>query len=299
MTETLEKKLPEQKLPAKKLSDQDNNIRKIIEAFNESAGDELVTADDASSIIRYSLGDYIVYLDKEDLYRFATTDKYEANMSPEDSKNREIMMADIALWRHNTAAAYLSVSIKKAFYSLLGECVVYTLSKNYDLAKSHLEYAKSFISDRKIEISRKWQLTYCLIILGIFILATFIVNIESVSDFFKIPESAILWTNFFAAGTAGATLSIISKKGDKTYNCESGKALNFLEIFARMVVAWISCFIIIICFDSDLVFAGLKGDHDTEVLSLLCVLAGFSERLIPSILKKIEDNEIGDNKTTA
>ena len=74
---------------------------------------------------------------------------------------------------------------------------------------------------------------------------------------------------------------------------QRGVFLNVLEVISRFFVAIISAYLAGQLFEADLLFTALKADQTTAVLPLIYFVAGFSERLIPSIVttlgKKEED----------
>ena len=94
------------------------------------------------------------------------------------------------------------------------------------------------------------------------------------------------------------TLSIIQKSGNRCYDCESGKFLNFLEILSRMFASVISSFVVVYLYKLDLIFANFRSSENTTYcLIILCIIAGFSERLVPSIISRFEYNEIKEENS--
>jgi hypothetical protein len=267
-----------------------SDLSKIIESYNATDPESLATASNVSYVIRCSLSEYIVYLDVDNEYGWETTDEFDKSFSEAEKSERNKIIADIEQQQHTPAVNYLNKNAKKSYYRLLGECCLYALTKNFSVAENRLEYTKRYIEDRTVEISRKWQIRYCLLILLIVLAISVNVylNAEAISSWLSIDVNTIMQARFFAFGAMGTTLSVISKNGRQTFNCESGRMLNFLEILSKMVTTGIYCFIIILLFSLDFVFTGLENVHGDEVLYLACILSGFSERLVPSILQKIE-----------
>jgi hypothetical protein len=278
-----------------------NDIANIVTRYKESNPESLVTTENVTAIISCCPSKYVFYLDIDNEYNWEVTDAYWDLPTDDEKKERNAILSNIAQEQHVPAVKYLDKKSKKSYQCLLGESHFYAFIKNFEGAENHLEYAKKYIKNRKIEISRKWQLSFCLLILLVIFAVQFIIYTSStaLSSWFS-AEEAMQNLRYITAGVLGATLSIILKSGKQSFNCESGRWLNFLEVVSKMIAAGISCFIIILLFKLDLVFTGLKDNYGNEVLYLLCIMAGFSERLIPSILQKIESKEVQEenkNKT--
>jgi hypothetical protein len=275
-----------------------DEITKIVESFNKCNPNSTVSADNVTAIIRCCPTEYIFFLDIDNEYDWEVTASFYDSMTDEEKVERDEIIADIEQEKHIPAAVYLDKKSKRSYYCLLGECHLYAVTKNFAGAKKHLLYAKDYLENRKVEITRKWQLSYCILILVfVFALQLFIAaNAKTLSALFSIDIKTLLYTKFMTVGAIGTTLSIILKNGKQSFSCESGPFLNFLEVVSKMLAAAISCFIIILLFDLNLIFTSLKDNHSNEVLYLLCIMAGFSERLIPSILQKIESKEVDEKK---
>jgi hypothetical protein len=279
-----------------------SEISKIFSSYKSSFQETTISEDNISYIIRCCPSEYIVFLDIDFEYDWETTNEFYNTLTDKEKDERDAIISDIEQEQHIPAAKYLDKKSKKSYYCLLGECCLYAITKNFSVARKHLQYAKEFIENRKVEITRKWQLSYCiLILLFVFILQIVVdVNAKTLSSWFSIDVKDIQSIKYLTVGVIGATLSIILKNGKRAFSCESGQWLNFLEVVSKMIAAGISCFIIILLFKLDLIFTALKDNHSNEILYLLCIMAGFSERLIPSILQKIESKEIQEeNKNDA
>ena len=252
-----------------------------------------ISIDNISVLVRYNKGEYIVFIDCESDFDWETTDKFDDDNAKTKIERNKILN-DIEWLQHQPCLQYIPEQRKNNFILLLAECWCYALDGCFEIAKAHLKRTEKYLNNRKIETSRKWQLSYCYIITIIITFITLIIKLLTIH--FKLPISIIDWSTYIMFGAFGTTLSIVIKSGTRIYNCESGRLLNFLEILSKMFVSAISCAIIIILFNLDLIFTSLKDNHSIEMMWFLCIIAGFSERLIPSILQKFESSEIKEEK---
>ncbi|GHV44626.1 hypothetical protein FACS189492_1250 [Clostridia bacterium] len=218
-----------------------------------------------------------------------TTPIYD-DANTETKKERNKVLAEIEWLQHQPCVSVISKQRRTCFHSLLAECLCYALDGCFETANAHLKRTEQYLNDRKIETFRKWQLVSCFSLVSVFAVVVLAINNYTVSDVFS------YWSTYMLFGAIGTTLSLIINSGVRTYNCESGKLLNFLEVLSRLLASLLSCVVIILLLDLNIIFTALKENHSGETLRLLCVMAGFSERLIPSILQKMENNEIEEDE---
>ena len=189
--------------------------------------------------------------------------------------------------QHRPAVRYLDKKTRKDFFWMLAEAWVYALDGEYSLADSYLADVQSYLESRNYEICRRWQILFSFLftcVFGIFFTILF-VNAGVLSENIKTTDSHIKEFCYIAFGSVGALFSILCKTGKTSYNCESGRFLNALEIFCRILASLISAFIVLHLFKLDLVFSAFKTkDHLNAALIIICFMSGFSERLIPSLI---------------
>lgn len=251
---------------------QRRELKTILKEFED------ITPDNVTILIRWNSGQYIVFLDGDSEVDFETTDVYDKeNLQCKERLN--IVYNRIEELEHRPAVQYLSSRNRNALIRLLGNALAAELDMAETVADQTLQMAEQFLKQRTAEISRRWLL-----------LGTFGVSIIS----------WVLWKWFFPKefmifGCLGAFFSILCKAGKLEYDCEAGVFLNVLEVISRFFVAIISAYLAGQLFEADLLFTALKADQTTAVLPLIYFVAGFSERLIPSIVttlgKKEEEEE--------
>lgn len=251
----------------------------IVEEFSD------ISKENISVVIRYNKGHYVVFLDNIFEIDWETSDEYD-DANNETKEARSKVLAEVEWLQHQPCVQIIDENKRNCYISLLAECWCYALDGCFEIANSHLKRAEQYLNDRKIEKSRKWQLISCFSIIG-----TFLVGILAINRCFHVSDNFERWVTYLLFGALGTALSLIINGNTRTYNCESGKLLNFLEILSRLIASLLSCLVIVLLFNLNIIFTALKENHSTETLNLLCVIAGFSERLIPSILQKMESAE--------
>ena len=256
-----------------------------------------ISPDNIGLLIRYNEGNYIVFLDAAFELDWATTDNYDDNHK-ENSEERERLLSKIEYLQHTPAVKYLSKQTRTDFFTMLAETWVYALNEHFDLAKSHLKKCKKYLRDRNFEVSRRWQIEYTLLQVGLFtcVFTWMLFNADFLAQKFQIDKMDVVKFCYVIFGAWGALLSIFCKTGKSEFNCESGRLLNWLEVLCRMIASMVSAFIAMTMFALDLAFSAFKTQNYLNIaLILICFVSGFSERLVPSLISKFTDIETEDN----
>ena len=240
---------------------------------------EDIVPNNVTLLIRYNSGQYIVFLDGNSEVDFETTDAYDSEHS-QCKERLNVVYNRIEELEHRPAVQYLSSKNQNALVRLLGNALAAELDMAGTVADQTLQTAEQFLKQRTTEISRRWLL------LGSFGVAI---------------VSWVLWQCFFQKdfilfGCLGAFFSILCKTGKLEYDCEAGAFLNILEVISRFFAAIISAYLAGQLFEADLLFTALKGDQTGSFLPLIYFVAGFSERLIPSIVTTLGTKEKDEEK---
>jgi hypothetical protein len=242
-------------------------------------------------LIRYREEEFVVFIDSELELDWVTSLSYDAKI--EDKVSREKLLSLACILQHDHNVTRLTRNQKELFGRLLGEAVVQILIADYEAAKGLIEEAKKYIKMREFELSRKWQVLSGFIgILTIFILLVVINKYQvKLSECLSISPSYIKLLGYSFFGAVGALFSIVQKSGNRKIDCEAGVTLIAIDILAKLIIGVVSGFIILCFFQLDMVFANFKGNGNSHIGSILVsFIAGFSERLIPSIVSKFEDD---------
>ena len=263
---------------------------KMLEEF------EGICKENINTLVRYNEGNYIVFIDMELELDWVITDAYDdAHANTKNKRNK--LLSDIEALQHRPTVAYLDKQTKKAFFLMLAEAWVYALDEEFSLSKSYLTNVEKYLENRNHEICRKWQISFSFLFFCILssVFMVIFINSNAISELLHIQEPTIKRFSYISFGLMGALFSILCKTGKTSYNCESGRLLNALEIFCRMFASLLSAFIVLCLFELDLVFSAFNThEHMNTALIMICFISGFCERLVPSLLNKFIAAEMGD-----
>lgn len=232
-----------------------------------------IASDNVTLLIRYTSDQYIVFLDGDSEVDFETTNAYDSGHAQDKGRLNEVYNR-IEELEHRPVVQYMSSKNQKAFARLLGNALAAELDIAKTVSDQTIQRAEQFLQQRTAEISRRWLL---------------------LSAFGVAIISWVFWKWFFSKdfmlfGCAGAFFSILCKTGKLEYDCEAGIFLNVLEIVSRFFAATISAYLAGQLFAADLLFTALKS-KDPSIVPLIYFVAGFSERLVPSIVTTLEIKE--------
>lgn len=240
----------------------------ILEEFED------IEPDNVTLLIRHSSDNYIVFIDGDSEVDYETTDAYD-EAHPSHEVRLSTIYNRIEDLEHRPAVQYLSAKNQKALVRLLGNALAAELDMAQSEADKTIQMAEQFLKQRTIEISRRWLL---------------------LSAFGAAAISLALWhwlmpKDFLFFGCLGAYFSILCKTGKLDYDCEAGMFLNILEVISRFFAAMISAYLAGKLFEADLLFTALREIKTVSVLPFIYFAAGFSERLIPSIVTTLGGKE--------
>ena len=267
-----------------------NSQKKEFEIIADNFDD--ISPGNISSLVRYSKEKYIVWLDGENEVDWETTDTYDT--IDIDRAKLNSYMSMIGFLQHHPMVSCMSKYMRKEFNHMLADTVVLILEGEFDKAEEQICKINNYLTNRNCEITRKWQLLYCFLI----IFCVFVISIlgryfmQNIVELLVVKEETMGMIGFSMLGTVGATFSIVLKSGKQYYNCESGKLLNFLEILSRMIASIVSGFVAAYLYKMGIIFGNFNTEQNaTYGFILICIIAGFSERLIPSIISSFEKAE--------
>lgn len=217
-------------------------------------------------------------------------DKKKLEEKQENYKGHDELILEVCSIRHRAIINLLNPLQKERLFWWLAETLVLVFENDYQAVKNNLENIGRYLDNRNKEIARKWHVLYSgLITAIIFALFGVIQFIGIHIDYFSINENVLFFVRFMPVGALGATMSIfLQGKKNIEYNCESGKVLNFLEISVRIVTGVVAALLAICLYKMDLLFSSLKNTSEAIAIIVLCFIVGFSERFIPSVVKKLE-----------
>lgn len=181
-----------------------------------------------------------------------------------------------------TSLPYKHFSKEKqlSFLRILGQGIVAAISDNDEDVKMCREQASSFHRQISLDVYKKGRLQISTIIFATVIILFYVVCL--CVQFKTIAITAALW------GFIGAYLSVCYKNGKNEATYSINGRFVFWDIVGRFVLGTISGIIAYFFTNSCL----LNIDpcfRTTENISILAMIAGFSENIIPNLMGKYEN----------
>jgi len=239
-----------------------------------------------------STEEFIVFLDDVyDLDWKTTVDFENRELSVEDKKNFNSVCNEIA-YLESIPLDDLKEKTIINYKRQIGEALVRNFRNDYYNAHKMLELAKDYIIDRNADKSRFLYLkasgliTLIAISFGSlsWLFRDLIINIIGITAFY-------LWLSFLI-GSLGAYLSITLRMGKTNLDYHATKKLHYMEGTTKVFAGMISGLLVALCIKAGIllpVFEKVGSTHLAMVIGGL--IAGASERLAPSLIRKIEGNK--------
>ena len=244
---------------------------------------EDVYAENISYLIQSREGMYIVYLDIEDDLDWSITDKEEKIL---DGEKFWKLMAIVNSMQNRPCVIQLDKKKKRQYNCLLGTALILAIERREEEFEKCIKEAEKYIEEREYEITRKWNAEICCV--------TFIVIslLYSLDRGILNNDSQINCLNFLWYGAIGVLFSVLQHNAYINASCTAGKTLLICEVISKYIVGMISSFIVIYAFKTGIFMTGFVAEkHEKDFMLLLGIVAGFSERLAPSLIGKIEGKE--------
>lgn len=165
----------------------------------------------------------------------------------------------------------------------------YLGSLSYELCKEIHDLAEVEIKALNKKISWKWYfdaaygLTLsCLILWGILWLARDFASSSITRTGLEVILGGLI-------GAIGAIISVISRGDSLNLDANAGKAIHVTEGTARIIVGIAGASLVTLAIKGGVLFSGMKFmGNQFAVLLAFAIAAGASERLVPSLIDKVE-----------
>jgi hypothetical protein len=172
----------------------------------------------------------------------------------------------------------------------IAEGLVRAFEGHKELSAEMFKQIEKEISLRNIEISWRWYF------LGAAIPTAFLFALLVVlwvyRGFYKFQFGGVAFTVALGAlvGSLGAFLSISSRSTKFTLDARAGLIIHVTEGLARIITGLLGGAFVVLVSKGGIAFSGLKASGNSlAALLSFCLIAGASERLIPNLVKKHEN----------
>lgn len=168
-----------------------------------------------------------------------------------------------------------------SFKRMIAEGVARLFDKDYPAAKDALDLAEAWIAARNTEIARRWYLV------GSGAVALASAMLVTAFGYWYQQLHTLPYFNL-AAGAAfgglGAWLSVIQRSRSAGLDVAAGPSLHYLEGAFRIMAGSLGALLVGMA-----IKAGLFIQADRlSVTLVICMIAGVSERLVPSFIEQME-----------
>ena len=237
-----------------------------------------------------SCDDFIVFLDNENDLDWKTTDEFDGrNLSESEKKDYNDVMNEIASIE-SIPCHDLEERIIQNFKRQVGEALVRNLQKDSINAKRMLSIAKQYIIDRNSEKSRYLYLISSGCTAIFFVIVGFILWISKEFWYNILGETIFYILLSSIAGSIGALLSIILRIGNTNLDYHASKKLHYLEASSKIIAGMIGALLIALCIKCEIILPIFsKIDYTNLAMIVGGLIAGASERLVPSIIGKLDN----------
>lgn len=229
----------------------------------------------------------IVYIDAEnDIDWFIIGDK--ASKEDKQIRHKYIAKLDTA---HAASVQNLSKEEIINFKKILGVGYSAALHCNWDKVDTAIANAIEYKDARNKERSRKMLLSSASLYLSILVIA-FLLFIHNVT---KHPHMDMFWG--ILMGALGSYVSIWMRYGKMDLTGLGTPSLHYLESFARILIGVIFAIVLIFAVKSGIILNNFLNGVDERILfSLVGFCAGFSEKLVPTVMEHFVTKSTNNNE---
>jgi len=221
--------------------------------------------------------DFIVYLDTEHYVEWNMNDN---GMLGHDAGQYLNMVGRLEA----EDTSYLSLERVKLYRRMIAEGVARLFQKNLPAAKDAFELAEKWVVARNTEVARRWYLMGSGLVALPAAVAVFILGFCAGALRAKFEPGVYDILLGTAVGGLGAWLSVIQRSRKTDLDVAGGPVLHYLEGAFRIMVGMLGAFLVALVLHANLVAWG----KSLSAIMVICMIAGVSERLVPSFIEQIE-----------
>jgi len=234
---------------------------------------------------------YIVYLDEDLAVEWSFNDSY--GETPEGFGDVANEIGDLEA----LSEVMLAKRQLRAFRRLLAEAMARILGDHDENgAKENLRAARSFLFDRGLERKRSLYLITAFIATVTACLTAWLIwhwrseVTQAVGlDGLQVSIGAMF-------GAVGALVFILGRLPQIEMNAAAGPLIHCLESAARVVTGMLGSLLVALAVKANIVLGLTQSSgHEFAFLLAICIVGGSSERLVPSIIERMEDSVVGNH----
>lgn len=175
---------------------------------------------------------------------------------------------------------------KSSIYRLIARAIASGLLGDISTSMKIFDLAENRLLSHRISKGRVEYLTGAFIAVFSFFILFLCENIFSF-----MPKDWLIYLRVFLGGAIGGQLSVAIRTRSIYVDLEASSFANIIGGFGRVIIAMLSSLVVYFAFQLDLIFANFSSnDVLIPAVSLISVIAGFSEQLVPSLIKRLSDS---------
>lgn len=186
---------------------------------------------------------------------------------------------------------YLDDEVIEPFRRLLAESMARICDDDAIKAVECVNSAEDFLIARSQERARKWYLQGALFSFGMTLLFTGLLWICRTHFSYFIGQNALHVLMGGLVGAIGAFTAMLYRFKTITIDASAGKYLHWFDGFTRLIVGFNAALFIALAIKADVVLGFANAsNHSFALLLAFCFAAGWSEKLMPSLISRFENS---------
>jgi hypothetical protein len=229
---------------------------------------------------------YIVYLDEADDVTWAFT---ESEFKPSNSYSDVVSRVSYL----QSMSTFLDDEQRLRFRSFLAEIIKFVIEdkRNDPQVYSRLDQAEQYLAARSREQARIYYFRGGLVTTAVFLILTLATWMRVSSSF----GDSYVGDAFLCLGmgAVGALISLVLPHTSARLDRQAGASILQIEGMLRVTLGALAGFLVSLAINANVFLSfldskGLNASQSNALLLLIAVIAGTSERLLPSLVKRVE-----------
>ena len=239
--------------------------------------------------------DYVVFLDSENDLDWQTTKELD-KLIDEKCGSLANQVFNFGAELNAVPVEHLTQVQRKNFRVMVGEGFARLFRLDAQNALQMLEKAQKYVLSRNEEVARKWQLQATGITAALFTIAFLVIwtlRKDAIAFLGQTGSNLVLGV---CLGAVGALFSILVRMGDSHLDPSAGPSLHWMEGAARVLAGAVGAGVCQLAVHLSLILGVLK-DGGLPAMLFVGLIAGASERLVPALIKRVENDTMAKSST--
>ena len=234
--------------------------------------------------------DYIVYLDEDYYVEWTMNDN--SLLGPDTGP-----YLNMVGWLEAVDTSYLRLQQIKSYRRMIAEGVARLFQKDLQTAQNAFTLAEKWITARNTEVARRWYLmgagsAALVSASAVLVLGFWFWGGALETPFGKSVYDILMGTSM---GGLGAWLSVIQRSRNAELDVAAGPMLHHLEGAFRIMVGKLGALLVALAIRAGLIVQVKQ----LSAIMVMCMVAGASERLVPSFIEQVESRAVARDSTAS